>query len=94
MISIIKASILNAIRDRKNHLFMIFFPVFLILLLGSILSSYFNQVDKQVVLEEIVVYYLDEGSDKTKEVLNIFKDIDLNDEENSSIIFKINVVAF
>ena len=88
MIPIIKASILNAIRDRKNHLFMIFFPVFLILLLGSILSSYFNQMEKQVVLEEIVIYYLDEGSDKTKEVLNIFKDIELNDEENSSITFK------
>lgn len=88
MLSIIKATILNSVRDRKNHLFMIFFPFFLIILVGSSLSSYFNQSGDKIVLEEIVVFYIDEGSDKTKEVLNIFKDMELSDEENIAITFK------
>lgn len=88
MIPIIKATILNSLRDKKNHLFMIFFPLFLIILVGSTLSSYFNKTNKEVKLEEIVIYYLDEGSNKTKEILNIFKNIKLNDKDNSSFTFK------
>ncbi len=88
MIPIIKATILHCIRDKKNHLFMIFFPLFLILLIGSTLSSYFNKVNNKAVLNETIICYLDEGSDKTKEVLNTFKNAKLDDEEDLSITFK------
>lgn len=88
MIPIIKAVVINCVRDKKNHLFMIFFPLFLILLIGSTLSSYFNNTDNQVVLEEVVVYYLDDGSEKIKEVFNTFKNIEIEDKNDIKITLK------
>lgn len=83
MIPIIKSVILNCIRDKKESLFMIFFPLFLILLIGSTLSAYFDSSNTS--FEEVAVYYFDESSDKSKEVFNIFKDIEL---DNSKIVLK------
>ncbi|WP_195264239.1 ABC transporter permease [Clostridium sp. 1001275B_160808_H3] len=88
MISIIKAVIINCIRDKKNHLFMIFFPLFLILLIGSTVSSYFNSTDNQVVLEDVAVYYLDDSSEKIKEVFNTFKNIEFEDKNNIKLTLK------
>lgn len=83
MIPIIKSVVLNCVRDKKEFLFMVFFPLFLILLIGSTLSAYFDSSNTS--FEEVAVYYFDESSDKSKEVFNIFKDIEL---DNSEIVLK------
>ena len=61
MITIIKATILNCIRDRKDLIFMIFFPLFLVFLVGSTLSSYFDKMNNNVAIEDLQIYYIDEG---------------------------------
>lgn len=75
MIAIIKATILNCIRDRKNLIFMIFFPLFLVFLIGSTLSSYFDKENNNIAIEDLSIYYIDEGDKKTKEVFDTFTDI-------------------
>lgn len=75
MIAIIKATILNSVRDTKNLLFMIFFPLFLVFLIGNTLSSFFDKENNKVAIEDLSIYYIDEGSAKTKEVFETFKDI-------------------
>lgn len=75
MIAIIKATILNSVRDTKNLLFMIFFPLFLVFLIGNTLSSFFDKENNKVAIEDLSIYYIDEGSTKTKEVFETFKDI-------------------
>lgn len=73
MIAIIKATILNSVRDTKNLLFMIFFPLFLVFLIGSTLSSYFDKQNNNVAIEDLSIYYIDEGGIKTKEVFQTFE---------------------
>ena len=75
MIAIIKATILNCVRDRKNLIFMIFFPVFLVFLIGSTTSSYFDKENNTVAIEDLEIYYIDEGDEKAKEVFDTFTDI-------------------
>lgn len=75
MIAIIKATILNCIRDRKNLMFMIFFPLFLVFLIGGTLSSYFDKMNNNVAIEDLSVYYIDESDTKTSEVFNTFIEI-------------------
>ena len=87
MIPIIKATILECIRDRKNLLFMIFFPIFLVILIGSVLTSIFEQENDKFTTEETYIYYLAEDSSKTKEILEIFIDA-LESEETSNLILK------
>lgn len=75
MIAIIKATILNCIRDRKNLIFMIFFPLFLILLIGSTLSSYFDKLNNNVAISDLSIVYINEGNSKINEVFDTFVDI-------------------
>ena len=100
MTAIIKATILNCIRDRKNLIFMIFFPLFLVFLIGSATSNYFDKENNNVAIEDLSIYYIDEGDEKTKEVFNTFIDVvkgskDLENielkeiKENSNYLFDI-----
>ncbi|MGG7144867.1 ABC transporter permease [Clostridium nigeriense] len=75
MIAIIKATILNCIRDKKNLIFMIFFPLFLVFIIGSTLSSYFDNMNSNVAIENLLIYYIDESDSKTSEVFNTFINI-------------------
>ena len=64
MTAIIKATILNCIRDRKNLIFMIFFPLFLVFLIGSATSNYFDKENNNVAIEDLSIYYIDEGDER------------------------------
>ncbi|WP_066894450.1 ABC transporter permease [Clostridium nigeriense] len=75
MIAVIKATILNCVRDRKNLIFMIFFPLFLVFLIGSTLSSYFDKMNNNVAIEDLLICYIDEGDNKINEVFNTFTSI-------------------
>ena len=75
MISIIKGIILNQIRKKNSTLFKIFFPVFLILVLGFTLSNDF-ETGRDTSLDKLDVLYIDNGDDYSKEVLKAFKKID------------------
>lgn len=75
MISVIKATILNCIRDRKNLFFMILFPIFLIFIVGSTLSSYFDDMNKSVFVGGFNIYYLNEGDKNINEVFDKFKSV-------------------
>lgn len=75
MIVIIKATILNCFRDRKNLIFMIFFPLFLVFIIGSIFSSYFNKENNNAAIEDLSIYYFDEGNNKINEVFDTFTSI-------------------
>lgn len=77
MLSIVKAVILNCIRDRKNFLFMIFFPLFLVILIGTVTSGAFDE-GSNVDFNNIEIYYLDESNEITKELFNTLKDIELD----------------
>lgn len=75
MIAVIKATILNCVRDRKNLIFMTFFPLFLILLIGSTLSSYFEKMNNNVAISDLSIVYINEGNSNINEVFNTFVDI-------------------
>ena len=74
-------------KGQKNLLFMIFFPIFLVILIGSVLTSIFEQENDKFTTEETYIYYLAEDSSKTKEILEIFIDA-LESEETSNLILK------
>ena len=76
MISLIKTLILNYTRRRKTILFNIFFPVFLIIILGFTLAKNFDSGDDYNQEDIIEVLYIDEGNEYTKKVLEAFKNID------------------
>lgn len=80
MISIIKSVILNNIRDRKNFVFMIVFPVFLVFFLGNLLSGALGGSGDS--LKNIEVHYIDQGNDTTKAVLEAFKDMSYEEDED------------
>ena len=80
MLAIVKAIILNCIRDRKNFLFMIFFPLFLVILIGTVTSGAFNEGGK-IEFSNIDIYYLDESSEKTNDLFSVLKDIELDGEK-------------
>lgn len=84
MIAIIKATILNVIRNRKNFMFLVFFPVFLTFLLGTVLSSY---MDNKIEVGKIEVHYYDEGNENLKEAFAAFKDTDFSKENNLELNF-------
>ncbi|ASW42475.1 ABC transporter permease [Clostridium isatidis] len=87
MIPIIKATILECTRDRKNLMFMVFFPLFLIALLGSVLTAIFSQGNDNLLTEETYIYYVLEDSGKAKEILDIFIN-NLEKEKEIKLIFK------
>ena len=45
MFQVIKSTILFYIRDKKQALFYLIFPIFLVLLLGNVLSAVMSQDD-------------------------------------------------
>ena len=85
MIEIIKVTILNCIRDRKNLIFMILFPLFLVFIIGSTLSSYFDKMNNNVAIEDLQIYYIDEGDSKTSEVFKTFIDIVKESEDIENV---------
>ncbi|MGL5353444.1 MAG: ABC transporter permease, partial [Clostridium sp.] len=84
MIAIIKATILNVIRNRKNFMFLVFFPVFLTFLLGTVLSSY---MDNEIEVGKIEVHYYDEGNENLKEAFTTFKEMDFAKDNNLELNF-------
>lgn len=72
MIAIIKATILKCFRDRKNLIFMMFFPLFLVFLIGSTLSSYFDKMNNNATIEDVKIYYFNEGNNEINEVFDTF----------------------
>lgn len=80
---VIKAAIMNYIRNRKTMVFNIVFPIFLVMLLGAVLSGAMES-GVTVNIDEIKVGYLDEGNEQGKEVLSILKS--LEDEMNFKFV--------
>lgn len=73
MLSIIKACLLTIVRDKKNSIFLLVFPVFLVLLLGNVLSgAYFTSA---VDVKPITICYVDSSNDTTKKIFDTFKDV-------------------
>ena len=88
MIPVIKATILNCIRDRKNLVFMMFFPIFLIFLVGNIFTSYFIDSNSNSAIDKVNIYYFNEGNDEINEVLNNFISVVKNSKEIKSVNVK------
>lgn len=83
MRQVIKAAIMNYIRNKKTMLFNLVFPIFLVMLLGAVLSGAMES-GVAVNINEIEVGYLDEGNEHGKEVLSILKS--LEDEMNFKFV--------
>ena len=75
MFAVFKSTILSYLRRRKNALFNLLFPIFLVLLLGNVLSMVMDD-ESTSSNEAIKIYYYDQGSDETKEILDILKGLD------------------
>lgn len=71
MITLIKSAIFLRIKDRKNIIFMIFFPVFLVLVIGSVLTNLME--DATYELTKSTIYYYSE--DNNEDTINFFKSI-------------------
>lgn len=88
MVQIIKAAILNYIRNVKMVLFNVFFPVFLILILGLTLANGFES-SREEESDIVEIIYLDEGTENSSEILDILKanmkDMNINLEEENDI---------
>lgn len=61
MIAVIKSVILKAIREPGYLVFLMFFPIFLILLIGGVLGNYFEK--NTLKLDARTIYYLDENKE-------------------------------
>lgn len=61
MIAVIKSVILKAIREPNYLVFLMFFPIFLILLIGGVLGNYFEK--NTLKLDARTIYYLDENKE-------------------------------
>ena len=68
-------------------MFMVLFPVFLTFLLGSVLSSYFENMDKKLTARSIKICYLDQGNESLKKVFEAFKDRDFSKDNNLELEF-------
>jgi len=84
MITVIKSVIYLNIKDTKNFLFMIFFPVFLVIMIGTVLSSIMDS-NEGYDLDKTEVYYY--SADAEENTLNFLKDImkDIKDEEDNNL---------
>lgn len=71
MLTLIKSAIFLRIKDRKNIIFMIFFPVFLVLVIGSALTNLME--DATYELTKSTIYYYSE--DNNEDTINFFKSI-------------------
>ena len=85
MLAIIKATILDNIRDRKNTMFLIIFPIFLVFVLGNLLTGAFG--GNSVSYNNIEIRYIDEGSEKTKKIFKTLQDISKNNNKDFSFKF-------
>lgn len=86
MLSIIKSCLLHSIKDKKNLIFLLVFPIFLVILLGNLLSgAYFTSGTD---LKPITVSYVDSSNDNTKKIFDTFKDV----TSQKSSTLKINFV--
>lgn len=83
MRQVIKAAIMNYMRNKKTMLFNFIFPIFLVVLLGTVLSGAM-QSSVTVNVDDIEVGYLDEGNEDGKEILSILKS--LEDEMNFKFV--------
>ena len=87
MIPIIKGYNIRMYKGQKNLFIYDIFPIFLVILIGSVLTSIFEQRNDKFTTEETYIYYLAEDSSKTKEILEIFIDA-LESEETSKPYLK------
>jgi len=71
MLTLIKSAIFLRIKDRKNIIFMIFFPVFLVLVIGSALTNLME--DATYELTKSTIYYYSE--DNNEDTINFFKSV-------------------
>lgn len=78
MFYIIKQGIRCSLRQRKWILFNMFFPIFLMLLVGTILSSTFKE--SNITIDKINISYFDSGTEDVKNIFEVLKNSD-NDFE-------------
>ena len=71
MLTLIKSAIFLRIKDRKNIIFMIFFPVFLVLVIGSALTNLMEDATYELT-KSTIYYYSEDNNDDT---INFFKSI-------------------
>ena len=90
MIPIIKSVIYLNIKDTKNFLFMIFFPVFLVFMIGTVLSNFMDN-NEGYNLEKTEVYYY--SADSNENTLDFLKGVmnNIKDEKNSELFEFIKV---
>ncbi len=70
MIILIKNAFINQLRNTKWIVFSAVFPIFLMVLIGTILV---NDFERNIDSEPITVYYLEEGNKNTDFMLEVFK---------------------
>lgn len=78
MFYIIKQGLICSLRQRKWILFNMFFPIFLMLLVGTILSSTFKE--SNITIDKINISYFDSGTEEVKNIFEVLKNSD-NDFE-------------
>ena len=78
MFYIIKQGIRCSLRQRKWILFNMFFPIFLMLLVGTISSSTFKE--SNITIDKINISYFDSGTEEVKNIFEVLKNSD-NDFE-------------
>lgn len=76
MITLIKSVIHLNIKDRKNTLFMIFFPVFLVLVIGTTLTNLMGDNQSYELTKSNIYYYSEDNNRDTIDFLiSIMEDI-------------------
>lgn len=87
MLTIIKSVIWLRIKDVKNCVFMIFFPVFLVLLIGSALTNLIGEDNGYGITKSNIYYYSKDNNNETIDFIkNIMMDL-RNDEEEKLFEF-------
>lgn len=71
MYTLIKNSFKSKMKVRKWILFQALFPIFLMVLVGTLVSGYFSSEFK---IEKTTIYYYNNGNNESKNTFNITKD--------------------
>lgn len=74
MLNMIKSSLLLYLKNKTHILFFIFFPFFLVFLIGNICSGMFEN-DAYDTKSNIQIHYIDEGNSSLKHVFEKFKEV-------------------
>ena len=83
MLTIIKSVIWLRIKDVKNCVFMIFFPVFLVLLIGSALTNLVGGDNGYEITKSNIYYYSEDDNNETIDfVKNVMMNLKNDEEEN------------